>query len=380
MLKSIKQRQIQDLQIISMEAGKGTVGFKDLPEAGKQSKSKQAAAEDTKAAEGNIYFFHADHLGTGSHITDAAGHSYQFFMNLPFGETMIEQHTGTEDYDNRWKFNGKELDTETGLYYYGARYYDPSTSIWLSVDPLADQFPSWNPYNYTMQNPLNLIDPTGMAPECPDGDCADVVADPKISDDNGGTNNNRLGGERGHKGTDVIASKGEPIYAARGGKVKVINNHNSDEYTGRRRKGIRKSPTTGLGNTVIVESIMEKDYTYTDHNGDEFTIKKGETLVMKYSHLDYGIENLNGKTIKAVEQIGVAVATGNAGIYNKIWGIKPKYRHVHVEARIGNQFGKKLNAEGFFKTKFNNHGSAISSSTSFPITYIANGQVYLLKN
>jgi uncharacterized protein (TIGR02594 family) len=80
---------------------------------------------------------------------------------------MIEQHSGTEDYENRWKFNGKELDTETGLYYYGARYYDPSVSIWMSVDPLAEKFPAWNPYNYTMQNPINLIDPDGMAPDGP---------------------------------------------------------------------------------------------------------------------------------------------------------------------------------------------------------------------
>jgi RHS repeat-associated protein len=64
-----------------------------------------------------------------------------------------------------YKFNGKELDESTGYYYYGARYYDPAISIFLSVDPLAEQFPNYNPYTYTMNNPVNLIDPTGMAPE-----------------------------------------------------------------------------------------------------------------------------------------------------------------------------------------------------------------------
>ena len=74
-------------------------------------------------------------------------------------------------YRSPFKFNGKELDEETGLYYYGARYYDPKISIWLSVDPLAESFPNWNPYNYTMQNPINLVDPTGMSAEEPgDGD------------------------------------------------------------------------------------------------------------------------------------------------------------------------------------------------------------------
>jgi len=51
------------------------------------------------------------------------------------------------------------------MYYYGARYYDPKMSLFISVDPLAEQFQGWSPYNYTMNNPINLIDPTGMAPE-----------------------------------------------------------------------------------------------------------------------------------------------------------------------------------------------------------------------
>lgn len=76
-----------------------------------------------------------------------------------------EQHSQTEEYANRWKFTGHELDKETGLYYAGARYYDPRTSIWISVDPLAEDFPSWNPYAYTFQNPLRYVDPDGRAPE-----------------------------------------------------------------------------------------------------------------------------------------------------------------------------------------------------------------------
>jgi cell wall-associated protein len=67
-------------------------------------------------------------------------------------------------------FNGKELDTETGLYYYGARYYDPRVSLWLNVDPLAEK--TMTPYAYTNNNPINLIDPTGMEAEKndPNGD------------------------------------------------------------------------------------------------------------------------------------------------------------------------------------------------------------------
>ncbi len=66
-----------------------------------------------------------------------------------------------------YRFSGKEYDKETGNYYYGARYYNPRLSIWLSVDPLAHYYPSHTPYNFVLNNPINLIDPTGMNAEDP---------------------------------------------------------------------------------------------------------------------------------------------------------------------------------------------------------------------
>ena len=115
---------------------------------------------------GGLYFYHPDHLGTSTFLTDYNGNAYQFFLNLPFGETMAEQ-LGSNYYNTPFKFNGKELDEETRLYYYGARYYDPRGSIWLSVDPLAEKYPGVNPYAYCMQNPVRFIDPIGMEPEPP---------------------------------------------------------------------------------------------------------------------------------------------------------------------------------------------------------------------
>ena len=100
-------------------------------------------------------------MGAGTFLSDVNGIPYQFSLNLLFGETMVEMHSFTENYASPYKFNGKELDAETGLYYYGARYYDPKVSNWYSVDPLAEKYPSWNPYNYTLQNPVNFIDPDG---------------------------------------------------------------------------------------------------------------------------------------------------------------------------------------------------------------------------
>ncbi len=60
-----------------------------------------------------------------------------------------------------YKFSGKELDDETGYSYFGARYYDPNISIWLSVDPLSDKYPGLSPYNYCANNPIMLYDPDG---------------------------------------------------------------------------------------------------------------------------------------------------------------------------------------------------------------------------
>ncbi|KUJ50002.1 RHS repeat-associated core domain-containing protein [Chryseobacterium sp. JAH] len=123
----------------------------------------------------DLYYLHGDHLGTASFVTNSQAEATQFFLNLPFGETMIEQMDGT--YDNPFKFNAKKLDDDTGLYYYGARYYNPRLSIWYGVDPLAEQMPSWSPYSYTFDNPVRYVDPTGMiaedCPKCPNPQKAD---------------------------------------------------------------------------------------------------------------------------------------------------------------------------------------------------------------
>jgi RHS repeat-associated protein len=80
---------------------------------------------------------------------------------------MAEQRQYT--YHTPYKFNGKESDEETGLYYYGARYYDPKLSMWYGVDAWTESYPSWSPYIYTMNNPVKFIDPTGNGSSDTDG-------------------------------------------------------------------------------------------------------------------------------------------------------------------------------------------------------------------
>ncbi len=109
----------------------------------------------------NYFYFHPDHLGSSSYITNKAGVVSQHMEYLPFGETLVDEHLNS--YNSPFKYNGKEYDAETGNYYYGARYYDPKWSIFISVDPLAEQ--TFDSYGYVYNNPINLIDPTGMAAE-----------------------------------------------------------------------------------------------------------------------------------------------------------------------------------------------------------------------
>ena len=112
--------------------------------------------------ESDLYFYHPDHLGSTSYVTDAAGSPTQFLSYNPYGETLLDEHTVS--FDSPYKFNAKELDSETGLYYYGARYYDPSLSLWYGVDALTEKYNSISPYSYCFANPIRLVDPDGNGP------------------------------------------------------------------------------------------------------------------------------------------------------------------------------------------------------------------------
>ena len=114
-------------------------------------------ANDTTKEE--TFFYHSDHLGSTSYITDDKANITQYDAYLPYGELLVDEHSSSEDLP--YKFNGKQFDEETGLYYYGARYMNPMASIWYGVDPLAEKYTTTGGYVYTLDNPIRMIDLDG---------------------------------------------------------------------------------------------------------------------------------------------------------------------------------------------------------------------------
>lgn len=107
---------------------------------------------------GNRRYYHADLLGSTRAVVDGATvlESYDY---EPMGLLMPGRTLGTGTKEG---FTGKERDLETGLDYFGARYYLAALGRWGSVDPLAEKHPEWSPYNYVLENPMVLVDPDGQ--------------------------------------------------------------------------------------------------------------------------------------------------------------------------------------------------------------------------
>ena len=110
-----------------------------------------------------LYFYHPDHLGSSSWITTTDGSAVQHLHYLPWGEDFVDQRSTT--WNAMYTFSAKEKDTETGYSYFGARYYSSDLSIWLSVDPMSEKYPSLSPYVYCADNPIKLVDPNGLYPK-----------------------------------------------------------------------------------------------------------------------------------------------------------------------------------------------------------------------
>ena len=128
-----------------------------------------AHAKAARSIEGNFkpnddyekmqFYYHPDHLGSSSYITNLDGEVVQHIEYVPFGEVFIEERNNT--WNTPYLFNAKEYDEETGMYYYGARYYEPRISLWMSVDPRSEEAPEVSSYVYAHNSPTSRVDLDG---------------------------------------------------------------------------------------------------------------------------------------------------------------------------------------------------------------------------
>ncbi len=313
-----------------------------------------------------LYWYHPDYIQNVDLVTDLDGEAYELFLYNPWGEQLHHWSSNSSSWTSPYRFNAKELDPETGMHYYGARYHHPKISVWMSVDPLAYQ--TLETYQFTGNNPIILIDPDGESP-CPPGvKCGDPVAKIDIvssgsSGKRGGTfGNTRNGGHTFHGGLDIRAKKGENVHSVLPGKVVYArNNHKSDEYSGKRRGSGTHAPSTGLGNIIIVEYTIESDFNVLSSNGQEIELKQGQKVFIQFTHMDIVDESLVNKVVQVGDVLGQSGATGNPGFFDGSWGIPIEDRHIHLQVGTSHSNGfipkaSLIDPRIFILTQINENG------------------------
>ena len=108
-----------------------------------------------------VYYYCTDHIGSTRLVLDDSARIAERLMFLPTGEVFMDEQNSTL-YHSDFLFSGKELDAETGNYYFGARYLAPRLGTWLSPEPMQLKYPGVSSYAFCHGNPVNRIDLLGL--------------------------------------------------------------------------------------------------------------------------------------------------------------------------------------------------------------------------
>ena len=190
--------------------GSDTVAAMTKPRKAGDLPGDSAVGEETRR-----FFYHKDHLGGTSIVTDKDGNAVQRLTYLPYGEVFTDALVDSS-FVSPYKFTGKELDEETGLYYFGARYYNPRYSLWYGTDPLQEKYPWVSSYCYTIGNPVIYYDEDGRIP------FTSSVKYTRISSRFGRRFHPIQKRWKVHGGIDLAAPKGSEVHSLADGKVKKI--------------------------------------------------------------------------------------------------------------------------------------------------------------
>jgi RHS repeat-associated protein len=150
----------------------------------------------------------------------------------------------SSSWQTRYTFSGKEKDVETGYSYFGARYYDSDLSIWLSVDPLADKYPSMSAYMYVAGNPVMLVDPDGR-----DWFQNELTGDVYYNSDM----------RKGQEGTGAMTGEGWQHMGENGMFMKDKDDHANNDQNVLQNNGVFSNPTLKDDGTFNLSASIKGD-------------------------------------------------------------------------------------------------------------------------
>ncbi|QYN48696.1 RHS repeat-associated core domain-containing protein [Apibacter sp. ESL0432] len=346
--KAKYQRSIEDI--------KGNYAYFEVPYNGKDNDDyvngegfccSQNTALRAGIGIGNVnyekmqYYYHPDHLGSSSYISNLDGEIVQHVEYVPFGEVFIEERNNS--WNTPYLFNGKELDEETGLYYYGARYYNPRESVWLSADPLSGYNPmmevehyidgqhnggvynsfNHNTYGYCYQNPVKFIDPTGMKGEDWVQQGSRIIWDEEVT-----SKNNTKPGQTyiGKNDEDVLdylgVNQGHDINQSKYGSISTLEGNNvvTDwtklDLNGKVKVGLDKRVNDG-GEKEVVGVNIQASFEYIKSSHGAIQVATGGKVDLVYGYDSYsktlGMANSMPPGVEAVFNIPLNVALENKG-------------------------------------------------------------------
>jgi len=208
-------------------------------------------------------FFLKDHLGNVRVVFRPSGENniiQQSNSYYPFG--MVQKGLTANSTDivhvNEYLYNGKMFQDEMGLNWldYGARFYDPVLGRWYSVDPSAEKYESWTPYNYCANNPINSIDPNGE-------DVYLIIwttGDGRFGHAAIAVDNYKTVEAKDKNGNTILDKKGNPTYVqVKDGTLSYYDLWPSSTVSGDKEGISKEVPADYHSKTVTMDDIMNSD-------------------------------------------------------------------------------------------------------------------------